>query len=347
MDKSNYTTEAKKNQHLTDEERHEIEVRYNKDHWGIYKIAQHLGRAYNTIKAEIARGTVADKKGKHVRYRSDRGKEVYQIHRQSCRRKYRCMKTSRFLRFVVRMFRQKGWSLDACVGYALTSGKFRRDEIVCTKTLYNYVALGLLSIRNIDLPEKLSRNTKGAKDRENKRNLGTSIEERPEIVESRTEFGHWEIDSVLGKKGEDEPIVMTLTERMTRYSLWIKARNHTAEAIQEALESVLAHFGERVGQVFKTITADNGSEFAQLHTLETGETKVYFTHPYSSWEKGTNECHNRMLRRFLPKSRSITGYSAEDILFFGDMINGLPRKILRYRTPEQLFEQHLDFVYAI
>lgn len=74
MDETNYTTETKKNQHLTDEERHEIEVRYNKDHWGIYRIARHLGRAYNTIKAEIARGTVAAKNGKHVRYRSDREK---------------------------------------------------------------------------------------------------------------------------------------------------------------------------------------------------------------------------------------------------------------------------------
>lgn len=177
--------------------------------------------------------------------------------------------------------------------------------------------------------------------------MGTSIEERPGIVEFRTEFGHWEIDSVLGKKGEDEPIVMTLVERMTRYSIWIKARNRTAETIQEVLIETMKQFGERAGQVFKSITADNGSEFAELHTLENGETKVYFTHPYSSFEKGTNECHNRMLWRFLPKGRSITGYSVEDILFFSDMINGLPRKILGYRTPEQLFERQLDFVYAI
>lgn len=347
MDKTNYTTETKKKQHLTDEERHEIEVRYNKDHWGIYRISKQLGRAYNTIKAEIARGTASDKNGKHVRYKADRGKAVYRANRQSCTRKYRCMKTRRFLQFVVRMFRQKGWSLDACVGYALESGMFRRDEIVCTKTLYNYVALGLLPIKNIDLPEKLSRNTKTAKDRENRRNMGTSIEERPGIVEFRTEFGHWEIDSVLGKKGEDEPIVMTLVERMTRYSIWIKARNRTAETIQEVLIETMKQFGERAGQVFKSITADNGSEFAELHTLENGETKVYFTHPYSSFEKGTNECHNRMLWRFLPKGRSITGYSVEDILFFSDMINGLPRKILGYRTPEQLFERQLDFVYAI
>ena len=80
---------------------------------------------------------------------------------------------------------------------------------------YNYVDLGLLPIKNIDLPEKLRRNTKAKKARENKKNLGRSIEERPEIVEFRTEFGHWEIDTVIGKKDEGEPCVLTLTERMT------------------------------------------------------------------------------------------------------------------------------------
>ena len=93
------------------------------------------------------------------------------------------------------------WSLDASYGKALESGEFRRDEIVCTKTLYNYVDLGLLPIKNIDLPEKLNRNTKEKRVRENKKILGRSIEERPEIVNSRTEFGHWEIDTVIGKKG--------------------------------------------------------------------------------------------------------------------------------------------------
>ena len=199
---------------------------------------------------------------------------------------------SRFLSFVVsKVFGDEKWSLDAAFGAALRSGEFRRDEMVCTKTLYNYVDLGLLPIKNIDLPEKLRRNTKAKKSRENKRNLGTSIEERPEIVDSRTEFGHWEADTVVGKKDEGEPCVLTLVERMTRMSLWIKAENHTA---------------------------DNGSEFANLSLLEDGKLKVYFTHPYSSWEKGTNECHNKMLRRFIPKGKSISDYDADDICFFAD-----------------------------
>ncbi|SCY82690.1 hypothetical protein SAMN02910441_02489, partial [Ruminococcus sp. YE282] len=69
-------------------------------------------------------------------------------------------------------------------------------------------------------------------------------------------------------------------------------------------------------------------------------------HPYSSYEKGTNECHNKMLRRFIPKGKSIDDYSADDILYFADKINNLPRKILGYRTPEELFEQELDRIYA-
>ena len=346
MDNTNHTTEHRKGQHLLSEERHEIEVRL-KDGWTVYRIAKHLDRSYNTIKNEIKRGTVSLYNGKQKRYKADAGELVYKENRSSCRRINRCLEVSRFLMYVVRQFKSdKKWSLDACFGAALKSGKFRRNEMVCTKTLYNYVDLGLLPIKNIDLPEKLSRNTKTAKVRENKRILGTSIEERPENVESRTEFGHWESDTVIGKKDEGEPCVLTLVERMTRMCLWVKAKNHTAEAIQEALEQVMAYFGTQKNEVFKTITGDNGSEFADLSLLEDGKLKVYFTHPYSSWEKGTNECHNRMLRRFIPKGKSISDYTADEICFFADCINGLPRKILGYCTPEELFETQLDRIYT-
>ena len=98
--------------------------------------------------------------------------------------------------------------------------------------------------------------------------------------------------------------------------------------------------------MFKTVTGDNGSEFAGLSLFENGSLKVYFTHPYSSFEKGTNECHNHMLRRFIPKGKSISDYGAGEICFFADCINGLPRKILGYKTPEELFDCYLDRIYA-
>ena len=347
MDNTNYTTEHRKNQHLLSEERHEIEVRL-KDGWSIYRIAKELNRPFNTIKNEIKRGTVSLYNGKIQRYKADEGKRVYLENRKNSRKQYRCLTCIKFLEFVVKQFQStEKWSLDASYGEALKNGTFLRSEMVCTKTLYNYVDLGLLPIKNIDLPEKLRRNTKTRKVQENKKNLGRSIEDRPEIVNLRTEFGHWEIDTVIGKQDEGEPCVLTLTERMTRMCLWIKAKNHTSKAIMEAIQNVMSYFSEQKDRVFKTITGDNGSEFADLSLLDDGNLKVYFTHPYSSCEKGTNECHNRMLQRFIPKGKSISDFTADEICFFADCINGLPRKILGYATPEELFDRHLDRIYAV
>ena len=281
-----------------------------KDGWSIYRIAKHLERPYNTIKNEIKRGTVSLYQGKVERYKADEGKKVYLEHRQNCRKQYRCLAAVRFLQYVVDRFKSADkWSLDASCGEAMRNGTFPRSEMVCTKTLYNYVDLGLLPIKNIDLSEKLRRSTKAKRVRENRKVLGRSIEDRPAIVGLRTEFGHWKIDTVIGKKDENEPCVLTLVERMTWMCIWVKAQDHTAEAINDALQQVMSSFGEKRDQVFKTITGDNGSEFAGLSLLENGTLKVYFTHPYSSCEKGTNECHNRMLRRFIPKGKSISDYT--------------------------------------
>ena len=224
---------------------------------------------------------------------------------------------------------------------------FSKRENGLHKNACRYMALGLLPIKNMDLPEKLSRNTKQHEARENKRNLGKSIEERPKTVDLREEFGHWEIDSVLGKKNENEPAVVALTERKLRNSIWLKVKNHSAKAVDEALDELFATFGDKYLEVFKTITSDNGSEFANLSRLEEKGIGIYFTHPYTSCEKGTVECHNRMLRRFIPKGKSIDDYSADEIMIFADIMNALPRKLLGYHTPEELFDAELDRIYAV
>lgn len=345
MDNHNYTTEHRKGQHLSSEERHDIEV-HLRDGWSVYRIAKHLGRPYNTIRNEIQRGAVFLYNGKVARYSARAGEEKYKENRRNSTRKYRCLETASFLKYVVQSFQEKGWSLDACCGHALESGLFRREETVCTKTLYNYIDLGLMPLKNIDLPEKLSRNTKKGRVHENRKNLGDSIELRDKSVESRDGFGNWEIDSVIGKKAAEEPCIMSLTERKIRVSIWLKLPSHSADAMMDALKQLKEEYGTCFAKVFRTITADNGSEFGRLSELKEDGVLVYFTHPYSSWERGTNECHNRMLRRFIPKGKSISDYSLEDILFFADRINSLPRKILGYKTPEELFEQELDRIYA-
>ena len=344
MDTQYCNTAARKGQHLLLEERCIIAAGI-KCGENIYQIAKELNRSYNTIKAEIQRGTVHLKNGRAV-YKADVGQAVYQEHRKGSGRPCKFLQVLPFLKQVEQSCLVGKMSLDSFFGRALVDKTFSRDEMVCTKTLYNYVDKGLLRMKNLDLPEKVARNTKEERVHTNKRGLGDSIEQRPKSVDDRQEFGHWEADTVVGSKAEKEPCVATLVERKTRDCIWVKAENHTAEAVQAAIDSVIASFGEKASLVFKTVTADNGSEFAKLTELAKYGTKVYFTHPYSSWEKGTNECHNRMLRRFIPKGKSMTQYSSDDIAYMADWVNSLPRKILHYRTPEELFDDELDLIYA-
>ena len=328
MDYTNCITERRKGQHLTFEERVIIQTRWN-DGWNTNQIAKEIGCSYNCIKTEIARGMTPLYNGKVMRYKARTGQMVYELNRSKCVKSVNLMNCIRFIKYVEQKFEEEHWSLDACVGRAIESGEFTREEIVCTKTLYNYVDAGLMKIKNIDLPE-----------------LGDSIEERPDSVDTREEFGHWEYDSVLGKNGEDEPAVVTMVERKTRKCLWFKVDNHTADALMEAVEAAFEPYVDHLSQIFKTITADNGSEFVRLNELKGEVGGVYFTHPYSSFEKGTNECHNKMLRRFIPKGKSMVNYSQEDIDYFADIINGLPRRILNYKTPDELFDRELDLIYS-
>ncbi len=116
------------------------------------------------------------------------------------------------MRFSFKGYRQSG----RFVGNSLEQGIITREQIVCTKTLYNYADLGLLSIKNIDLPEKLRPSPIKQRIRENKRILGRSIEERPAEIDDRSEFGHWEADLVIGSKSGKDDALFTLTERKTR-----------------------------------------------------------------------------------------------------------------------------------
>ena len=107
-------------------------------------------------------------------------------------------------------------------------------------------------------------------------------------------------------------------------------------SVMTAMEVLREEYGEKFSTAFKTITADNGTE-SELSNLEKYGVLVYFAHPYSSWERPQNERHNRIFRRFVPKGISIDRYTAEQILEYADSMNPLPRKILGYMTPEELF----------
>lgn len=130
------------------------------------------------------------------------------------------------------------------------------------------------------------------------------------------------------------------------YQCFLKISDKSSQSVLEAMTSLKDFYGERFSEVFKTITVDNGTEFTDFAQLEQWGTKVYFAHPYSSWERAQNERHNRIFREFVPKGRPICSYSADYILEASDRMNATPRKSLDYHTPEELFDQFLDQVYS-
>lgn len=341
------SAERKKGQHLRMEDRGAIKV-LKKQGLGPRAIARQIGCAPSTVTNELRRGTPARKsnKGKAPGYSPTLGEAVYRANRVSCHRHPKAGVCSNFTSWVVRQIREHKWSLDACCGYAKRHSLFEPSEMVCSRTLYNMVWKGHLSIQPMELPEALKRKAKKHRVRENKKRYGTSISSRPEIASLRLEEGHWEGDTVVGRRSGKESVVFSLLEKKTQNYLAFRIPGKTSEAVMAAMTALHAEYGEHFDQVFKTITVDNGSEFADFAQIEKWGTKVYFAHPYTSWERPQNERHNGLFRAFLPKGKSIEQFTDEDILAAADELNGRPRRKLGYRTPEELFESFLDAVYA-
>ena len=326
-----------KGQHLSLQDRVIIQVLRSQGQ-SLRQITRALNCSPTTVKYELEHGQISLYHGKRYRYDAQ-----YQIRRLNCGRKQAFLAKTRFIKYVETHFFKQGWSLDACAGRALASGAFTRNETVCTKTLY-HLERGLLQIKATDLPECLSRKTKAKRVRQ----LGRSISERPAAINQRREFGHWECDLVLGHKTKDDQALLTLYERMTRKFMIIPIKDKTAASVMAAFKTLRSQYQEHWHEVFKTITTDNGSEFADLAQLEeAAQTLVYYAHPYTSCEKGGVERHNRLIRRFIPKGKYIKDYDLRQIYGIEDWCNNLPRKILAYHTPDELYERRLDCIYQI
>jgi IS30 family transposase len=166
---------------------------------------------------------------------------------------------------------------------------------------------------------------------------GKSITERPKEAEERTELGHWEIDLVVGKQGT-KSVILTLVDRKSRKSLYVFAENKTQAAVIVALKKAAKRAKSDFDVVFKTITADNGSEFldgeAMKKAAKCGE--IYYAHPYSSWERGSNENGNRILRRFIPKGTDIGTMTDTELKRIEDWVNSYPRRLLGYKSANDI-----------
>lgn len=343
------TLKHEKGKHLGLEERLFIQKFYSKFDWSVYDLAVELGCSYNTVRNELKRGYYRNQVC-WLPYNAYEGQRKYTENRSRSHRPCKLEKCSRFVKWATKKFwGPERWSFDACVGYAKRNHLFPLDEIPNTKTMYNWANKGLLEIKRHDLPEaKRRRKRTVLGEFEQKQPVfGTCIEERPEKVNKREEFGHWEIDTVIGKREGSTEVLLTMTERKTRAEIIRKIDGKNIMAVKQAVQDIMNEYHKKKYKIFRSITADNGTEFARLTDLENGHLKVYFAHPYSSYERGTNERHNRMIRIFIPKGSDISQYSEMDIEDVEDWMNNLPRKHLDYLTPEQMFESELDEIYRM
>ena len=154
----------------------------------------------------------------------------------------------------------------------------------------------------------------------------------------REEFGHWEIDLVVGRKGT-KPVILTLVERQTRKSLYVLIKNKSQKEVLQALRRLQRRVKGDFTHVFKSITADNGSEFLDSEGMKRAAKcgEVYYAHPYSSWERGSNENGNRMLHRFLPKGTDFSKLKPKELQRIEDWVNNYPRKIFGYKSANDMY----------
>jgi len=344
MERINYTAKSTKYKHLTERDRYRLEG-YLETGLPVKKIAQKLNSHLSTVYREINRGQVKRIHSDLTEYWAYRANSAHNDYERKVTHRAHSLKIEKY-KDLADHIRDKilkdKYSPDAVIGELKRDGQI----FICTKTLYNYIDRGALEgVTNYSLWEKRKRHKHKYKQisRISLKNKGSrSIEERPEKVNNRLEYGHWEGDSVIGKRLGRKDALFTLSERMTREQIVLKISSATQEAILKALNNLETNYGSCFREKFKSITLDNGREFLDWESIERSglnsekRTLVYFAHPYSSWERGTNENQNRMIRRFIPKGTDISKLSGKDIKRIEEWMNNYPRKILGYKTPNEL-----------
>jgi IS30 family transposase len=344
MGQENNTIKKRKWKQLTEKERYQIEGFYRKG-LSPKEIGEALEpkRDRRTIMREITLGLTLQRdselREKHV-YLADAAQRKHDENASNKGKGLKIGNDHKLANHIEMQIKKHGWSPDAVLGRIKEEG-LEFETSICTKTLYNYIDSGVfMGISNKDLLYK-----KTAKKRTYKKirkvalnnKNGKSIDDRPDAANRRKEAGHWEIDLVVGKKGT-KPAILTLVERKSRKSIYVLTKNKTQKEIIAALKRVKRRVGGNFDAVFKTITADNGVEFldniGMKKALKCDE--IYYAHPYSSWERGSNENGNGILRRFIPKGTDINTVSAKQLQQYEDWVNNYPRKIFGYKTANEM-----------
>jgi IS30 family transposase len=343
LNENNNTIENRnKGGYISEPERYKIEG-FKNVRMSNRAIAVALNRSHSSINEEVKRGTVKQRRSDLTEVKVYKADYAQMKAIEAAKNKGSGLKIGndyKLVNFIEIKIRDEKYSPDAALAAARKQGGFKTT--ICTKTLNSYINDGLfLGISNNDLLVKKSGKKRDYKKIRkvalNNKN-GKSITERTEEANDRSEAGHWEIDLVVGKQGT-KPVVLTLVERKSRKSIYVLLKNKTQGEVIEALRRIQKRNGGDFSEVFKTITSDNGSEFldseGMKNAIKCGE--IYYAHPYSSWERGSNENGNRMLRRFIPKGKDLSELTEEELQTYENWVNNYPRRILGYLTANEAY----------
>lgn len=337
--------------HFTWEQRLTLE-RMLKEGFTKSAIAKALGKCERSIYYEINRGLCVQQTYGYEfveRYCPEVAERRY---RDYLKEKGRDLKIGRDHALVQRLeelVMVHGFAPGAALAQIKNTGEVYDTEI-CENTLYNYIYRGdvFLQLTPEHLHDKGRRHYAARSKRQAARApRGQSIENRPKEIKSRGSFGHWEMDSIVGCKGSKKTLLV-LTERRTRMGIVMLLEDHTAASVVKAINALERRFGKLFYTLFKSITVDNGCEFQDFEGIEAAHrrkgkrTLVFFCHPYSAYERGSNENMNRLIRRFFPKGTNFDEVTKEEVMTAERWVNNYPRKILGWKSAAMLFDQELQ-----
>ncbi len=331
---------SRKCKHLNESERQQIE-RWLLKGLPVKQIATLLQRHPSTIYREIKRGTVTNIRSdlsEYPVYRAQRAQADYLCNFGAGGPYLKLAWDSEIAKRLHTLMTVNKMSPYAAIEIA------RQEKLninFCARSLYNYIHRYNYPITEEQLPMKNKRKkaSKTCSARLARNNVkGESIEKRPIEINKRNEVGHWEMDLVVGAKG-GKKVLLVLTERKTRYEYIILLKDKSQKSVIWALNKIERQYGSKLfRETFKSITCDNGSEFLDFQSLEkslfnkTRRTKLYYAHPFSSFERGSNENANRLIRRLLPKKTTFDTLTQNDINRLAEWMNRYPRRIFEGKS---------------
>ena len=361
MSDTNNTLKKKENQyhHLTEQDRATIQTlieqkdKNGKRLFNNSYIANYLGVHRSTISRELKnrksyRFLIRSGRTIEKPYNATDAHNNYLFKRGLSKGEYKLRKHSKMAKYIEDKIKIDKWAPDVIVGYMKTHNMFKNDGFcsISTPTVYNAIRYGIIHVKLEDTRRMKYKPEYEHKDKNSlpASKIPYSIENRPEEINNRSTFGHFEIDTVVGTKRGKHECLLTMTERKTKFEIIFKISAKTSEEVVNKINQIKIFMNRHYNKVFKSFSTDNGSEFSDfLNIIKDTKAKIYFCHPYCSGEKGTNEKQNSMIRYFIPKGTLIENYSFEDINNIATWMNNYPRKSLDYKTPlEAVLEEFND-----